>query len=207
MFRPAGCSVDCPNAAQRAHARGRRHHQARPPGPPPARRPRSDALRPHPRRRLRRLRRALPGRDGIIDELGTLTFARDPRAHERAGARALRTPASVEGDGVGDHVPQPPLLHRGHGRAAPSSAPTRCTSTRRSPARSSPRWSSARGPRAIVFDEEFDEARRTTPPCGASASSRWHEDGVRARRPDARVADRGAATPTTSCRRPRRAGS
>ena len=67
-----------------------------------------------------------PDEPAIIDELGTLTFK---DVHERTNrlANALADAGIGEGDNVGDHVPQPPRLHRGDGRAAPSSAPTRST--------------------------------------------------------------------------------
>ena len=79
--------------------------------------------------------RNFPDEPAIIDELGTLSFrevdertnalARGARGRRRRGGRRRR-----------DHVPQPPRLDRRRCSPAPSSAPTRCSSTPRSPARS-----------------------------------------------------------------------
>ena len=60
-----------------------------------------------------------PESDAIIDELGTLSFAEvDSRTNRLA--HALSDAGVKEGDGVGDHVPQPSRVrgvHRGGGKA------------------------------------------------------------------------------------------
>ena len=108
-------------------------------GPTAGRGPRSrcsaGARRPPPGYTAPR-RSATPTTPAIVDELGTLDLRRGPRAHERARPRAAADGASSAGDGVAIMCRN----HRGFVEAtspARSSAPTRCSSTRRSPARSS----------------------------------------------------------------------
>ena len=66
-----------------------------------------------------------PQRLAIVDERGALTFSEvDKRTN--ALARALRGAGHPRGRWGGDHVPQPPRLHRGDGRRAASSERACC---------------------------------------------------------------------------------
>ena len=76
-----------------------------------------------------------PNEPAIIDELGTLTF-KEVDERTNALAHALRHDGIEDGRRRRDHVPQPPRLDRLRASPARSSAPTRCSSTPRSPARS-----------------------------------------------------------------------
>ena len=141
----------------------------------------------------RRLHAPPPSR--YPDDLGADRRARHadvpggPRALQRARARARRDGIG-EGDGVGDHVPQPPRLGRAPTSPAPSSAPTRCSSTPRSPARSSPTSPQREEPTAIIYDEEFARLLEEAGG-GRKRFIAWHEpDAATAGDPHARRADR-----------------
>ena len=75
-------------------------------------RPDADALGPQPRGRRDRARGPLPERDGDRRRARHAHLLRGAHAHQRAGPLAVR-PRRRRGRRRGDHVPQPPRLHRG----------------------------------------------------------------------------------------------
>ena len=78
---------------------------------------RARPLGPDARRGLHGLRRpAIPTRSAIVDEARHAHLPADPRAHQRARARAAQDAGIGPGRRRGDHVPQPPRLHRGRRR-------------------------------------------------------------------------------------------
>ena len=111
------------------------HRPPVPAGPAAAHRRRARPLGPDARRRLHRLRRALPrrGRDRRRGRHAHLPGG--PRAHERARPRAARTPASAPATASRSCAATTAASSRRSWRAR-SSAPTPCSSTRRSPSRS-----------------------------------------------------------------------
>ena len=97
-----------------------------------------------------------PDEPAIIDELGTLSF-REVDERTNALAHALGGGRDRGRRRRRDHVPQPPRLDRRRPGLLASSAPTRCSSTRRSPARSSTDVAKREKPKAVVYDQEFAE--------------------------------------------------
>ena len=69
---------------------------------------------------------------------------------------------------------------RRYGRRAPSSAPTRCSSTRRSPGRSSPTWLEREEPRGADLRRGVRRAARRRGDAGRKRFIAWHEPGRRA---------------------------
>ena len=111
-----------------------------------------------------------PDETALVDELGTLTFARGPPAHERARPRAAATAGSCEGDGVaimcrnhrGFVDATVALLEARRPRAVPQHRVRRPADHRRRRARAADGDRLRRGVRG---------ARATTPAGAASASS------------------------------------
>ena len=127
-----------------------------------------------------------PDETMIVDELGTLTFA---EVHRRTNAlaHALSDARRQRGRRRGDHVPQPPRLHRVHRRRVEARR------RRALPQHRLRRPAARRGGRAREARRR-SSTTRSSPGCsrtrasGASASSPGTTP--RARRPDARRADR-----------------
>ena len=82
---------------------------------------------------------------------------RGPRAHATRSPTRFARPGHRGGRRRRDPLPQPPRLHRRDGRAERSSAPTRSTSTRRSPRPQITDVVEREEPVALVYDEEFPE--------------------------------------------------
>ena len=125
---------------------------------------------------------------GLIDELGSLTFARAQRPLERARLRA-QCPRGARGRRRRDPLPQPPRVHRHHVRRRQARRPDPVPQHRlRRPAargRVRARGRLAAGPRRGVRGAGRRRSRRATGGCSA-----W-TDGERAL-DDARGADRGS---------------
>ena len=110
--------------------------------------------------------------------------ARSPSARSTSAPTRSPTRSPTRGLGEGDGVAIMCRNHRGFieatRRRARSSAPTRCTSTRRSPApQIDGRRASARSPKAIVYDEEFAELSADAG-VGRKRYIAWHEAARRA---------------------------
>ena len=113
------------------------------------------ALGPQPGgRHDRRWPRATPSETMIVDELGTLTF---DEVHRRTNALAHVALGRRHRGGRrrGDHVPQPPRLHRVHGGVSKLGGDALYLNT----AFAGPQLADVvkrEKPAAIIFDEEFD---------------------------------------------------
>ena len=145
-----------------------------------------------------------PNDTGDHRRAGHAHVRRDARAHERARARPLRR-RHRRGRQRRGHVPQPPRLHRRHGRRSKlgADAPVPEHGVRRR--RRSPTWSSARSRARSSSTRSSTDLVAGRRRAAASASSRWHEDEPSVDDPTLEYADRGGRRRPTPCRRPRRA--